>query len=213
MVKFQKRPNRNLRGAGERWFEYAAFSCSFMVLVTAEREWGVDQPAKAYRRDRLFSMNAEGIAIDADMKQKIEEWKWCGKNGRSTGEANSTHIFLLSKDITVLFDFFVPSLFRKIAPSLKRNSIAPKWIVDCWWTASESNRPLTDTCYSNWITLSSRHILRRRYTTRGSLCWTKNWLTSHWRQCYFQYLKIEPWSSNWREATSFSCRKLQFRTI
>ncbi len=38
MVKFQKRPNRNLRGAGERWLEYAAFSCSFMVLVTAERE-------------------------------------------------------------------------------------------------------------------------------------------------------------------------------
>jgi hypothetical protein len=40
-------------------------------------------------------------------------------------EANSTHIFLLSMDITVLFDFVVPSLFRKIAPSLKGNSIAP----------------------------------------------------------------------------------------
>ena len=62
-----------LEGTGERWLEFAAFSCLFMVMVTAEGEWGVDQPAKAYRRDRLFSMNAEGLAIDADMKQKMEE--------------------------------------------------------------------------------------------------------------------------------------------
>ena len=68
-----------LEGMGWRWLESAGYSCLFMAMVTAEGEWGVDQPAKAYRRDRLFSMNAEGIAIDADMKQKMEEWKWRGE--------------------------------------------------------------------------------------------------------------------------------------